>query len=74
VLDKMTEDHHVISGIVVRVEELAGELARDGTSPSLAGELDGLAAIMESHFSFEERRIRAALDALPGAAADLLGG
>jgi hypothetical protein len=48
------------------VEELAGELATAGASPRLAGELDGLAAIVESHFSFEERRVRAALDRLPG--------
>ena len=73
VLAKMAEDHGLISGIVGRIEALAGELARDGSSPRLAGELDGLAAVVESHFSFEERRIRTALDALPGTAADLLG-
>ncbi|MGY1781676.1 hypothetical protein [Geodermatophilus sp. SYSU D01036] len=33
----------------------------------------GLAAIVESHFSFEERGIAAALDRLPGTAAGLLG-
>ncbi|SFT91205.1 Hemerythrin HHE cation binding domain-containing protein [Geodermatophilus amargosae] len=68
VLDEMAEDHVWISGILARVEELAGELAASGTSPRLAGELDGLAAIVESHFSFEERRIAAALDRLPGPA------
>ncbi|NEM07479.1 hemerythrin domain-containing protein [Geodermatophilus normandii] len=72
VLDKMTEDHVWISGILARVEELAGELAASGTSPRLAGELDGLAAIVESHFSFEERRIAAALDRLPGTTALLV--
>ncbi|MBM7806700.1 hypothetical protein JOD57_002537 [Geodermatophilus bullaregiensis] len=66
------EDHVRIAGILARVEELAGGLAVEGTSPRLAGELDGLAAIVESHFSFEGRRIRAALDRLPGTA-DLLG-
>ncbi len=73
VLEKMAEDHAMVSGIVGRLETLAAQLARDGSSPRLAGELDGLAAVLESHFSFEERRIRAALDALPGSAADLLG-
>ena len=67
-LEKMTEDHELISGIVTRIEEVAAS-----GSPRLAGELDGLAAIMESHFSFEERRIREALDALDGSAVDLLG-
>jgi hypothetical protein len=68
VLEKMAEDHVWISGILARVEELAGELAASGTSPRLAGELEGLAAIVESHFSFEERRITAALDRLAGVA------
>jgi len=72
VLDKMAEDHVWISGILARVEELAGELAASGTSPRMAGELDGLAAIVESHFSFEERRIAAALDRLPGTTALLV--
>ncbi|MGR6966789.1 hemerythrin domain-containing protein [Geodermatophilus sp. URMC 61] len=67
-LEKMAEDHAVISGIVARIEEVAAS-----GDPALAGELDGLAAIVESHFSFEERRIRAALDALDGSAVDLLG-
>jgi hypothetical protein len=73
VLEKMAEDHVWIAGILARVAELAGELAASGSSPRLTGELDGLAAIAESHFSFEERRISAALDRLPGTAAGLLG-
>jgi hypothetical protein len=73
VIEKMAEDHVWIAGILARVEDLAGELALEGTSPRLAGELDGLAAIVESHFSFEERRIADALDRLPGTAAGLLG-
>jgi hypothetical protein len=68
-LAKMTEDHLLVAGIVARVAELAADGAEDA-----GGELDGLAAILESHFSFEERRIRAALDELDGTAADLLGG
>lgn len=71
-LDKMAEDHQLIAVIVARVEEIAAERA-DPVSPQLIAELDGLSAIMESHFSFEERRIREALDALDGSAAELLG-
>jgi Hemerythrin HHE cation binding domain len=67
-LDKMAEDHAMIATIVARIETIAGS-----GDPALAGELDGLAAIMESHFSFEERRIRDALDRLGGSADDLLG-
>ena len=71
-LDKMAEDHVLIAGIVARVDEIARELA-DDSSPRLTAELDGLSAIMESHFAFEERRIRHALDALDGSAAEVLG-
>jgi hypothetical protein len=67
-LEKMAEDHDMIAGIVTRIEAIAAS-----DDPTLAGELDGLAAIMESHFSFEERRIRDALDSLDGSAGDLLG-
>lgn len=71
-LDTMAEDHRLIAGIVFRIEEIAAQLPDAGSAPLIA-ELDGLSAIMESHFSFEERRIRHALDALEGSAADLLG-
>jgi hypothetical protein len=67
-LAKTAEDHLLISGIVARIEEVAAS-----GDPALAAELDGLAAIVESHFAFEERRIREALDALHGSAVDLLG-
>ena len=67
-LEKMAEDHAMISGIVARIEEVAAS-----GDPALAGELDGLAAIMESHFAFEERRIRDALHELDGSAVELLG-
>jgi hypothetical protein len=55
---KLEEDHQLIGMVIGRIEAAAG-------TPRLAGELDGLAAIMESHFAFEERRILEALDALP---------
>jgi hypothetical protein len=48
-IDKLVEDHWLIAGILTRVEELAR-----ADAPSV-GELDGLMAIMESHFRFEER-------------------
>ena len=67
-LDEMAEDHAVIGGIVARIEEVAAS-----GDPALAGELDGLAAIVEAHLAFEERRIREALNALDGSAGDLLG-
>ncbi|MFJ9846484.1 hemerythrin domain-containing protein [Kitasatospora sp. NPDC101155] len=61
---KLVEDHGFIAHILARVRELAEQAAATpGTDPEAIGrELDGLAAIMESHFGYEERAIGAALD------------
>ncbi|MEV0132807.1 hemerythrin domain-containing protein [Dactylosporangium sp. NPDC050688] len=56
---KLVEDHGMIAWILSRVAELASS---PDPSPAINSELDGLAAIMESHFAFEERAISAALD------------
>jgi hemerythrin-like domain-containing protein len=61
-VDKLAEDHWLIAGILRRLGELT---AGDADAAAVVGELDGLAAIMDSHFAFEERRISAAIDALP---------
>lgn len=61
----LVQDHTMIAGILARIVELA-ERAADETHPdpaALARELDGLTAIMESHFRYEERALAAALDA-----------
>jgi Hemerythrin HHE cation binding domain len=61
---KLVEDHGMIASILSRVRELA-DRAVDSRGPALAAigrELDGLAAIMESHFSYEERAISDAID------------
>ncbi|MGI5184195.1 hemerythrin domain-containing protein [Dactylosporangium sp. CA-152071] len=54
---KLVEDHEMIAGLLTRIAGLA-----DGPSTD---SIDGLAAILESHFRFEERTISAALDATP---------
>ncbi|WP_067821512.1 hemerythrin domain-containing protein [Actinomadura kijaniata] len=67
-LDKLREDHWLVSGILRRLQELAGGLGPETGDPREAqrvrGELDGLMAIVESHFRYEERSIVEALDAL----------
>ncbi|MER5355284.1 hemerythrin domain-containing protein [Kitasatospora sp. NPDC002551] len=62
---KLVEDHELISSILSRVRDLALRSARtDATErKAIRGELDGLSAIMHSHFRYEERTISAALDA-----------
>lgn len=58
-VDKLVEDHGMIAGILHRVRELtAAGLGGD----AVLREFDGLAAIMESHFRYEERTIGAAVD------------
>ncbi|WP_438483657.1 hemerythrin domain-containing protein [Streptomyces sp. S186] len=61
---KLVEDHEVIASILSQVGELAEKATGlQGTAlQSIGRELDGLAAIMESHFSYEERAISKALD------------
>jgi len=57
---KLVEDHAMIAPMLTRVAEIAGHAA--GKAESIRRELDGLTAIMESHFAYEERAIGAALD------------
>jgi len=66
-VDKLVEDHHLISGILQRVDAIA---RGGGQRDRLVGELDGLMAIMDSHFAFEERSITAAMDRLGASARD----
>jgi hypothetical protein len=70
VIDKLAEDHSLVAGILEQVREL---LASWPVSPpaALLRELDGLTAILESHFSFEERRIARTLDTLDPGSIDL---
>ncbi|WP_327001604.1 hemerythrin domain-containing protein [Dactylosporangium sp. NBC_01737] len=57
---KLVEDHEMIAWILARIAELAD--APEAALDAISAELDGLTAIVESHFSFEERAISAALD------------
>jgi hypothetical protein len=62
---KLVQDHEMIASILTRVAELVDQATEPG-GPGLDAvrrELDGLTAIMESHFRYEERTISAALDA-----------
>ncbi|MDG4756796.1 hemerythrin domain-containing protein [Micromonospora sp. WMMD710] len=75
VIANLITDHEVVAGILHRVEDLLGT---DTPMPAaqVRAELDGLAALLESHFRYEEKRLVTALDALtgqPGHAEDLLG-
>lgn len=65
VVANLVEDHEMIASILSRVAEIAQRLPGqpEGSAPdAISLELDGLTAIMESHFAYEERAIGAALD------------
>ncbi|MFG2908500.1 hemerythrin domain-containing protein [Kitasatospora sp. NPDC048286] len=69
-IGKLVEDHGFITHILTRVRDLAEQAATAATAAAdleaVGRELDGLAAIMDSHFAYEERAIGAALDAGAG--------
>lgn len=64
---KMAEDHQLVSGLLEQFEHVLSGLTADPDAAEIRrvrGELDGLSAILESHFSFEEREIVEALNSL----------
>ena len=60
----LIDDHTAIAAILHQIRALAllGKATPAESLPELRRELDGLAAIVESHFGYEERVIGAALD------------
>ncbi|WP_459800127.1 hemerythrin domain-containing protein [Herbidospora sp. RD11066] len=62
-LELLRRDHDMISGILSRLASLA-EQTDDAGEARFAGEVAGLAAIVTSHFAYEERTIVAALNRL----------
>jgi hemerythrin-like domain-containing protein len=67
VIAKMREDHELISGLLHSLERLLATAPADASR--LRSELDGISAIAESHFAFEERTIVSALNAIPAGTA-----
>ncbi|MQA08902.1 MAG: hemerythrin domain-containing protein [Pseudonocardiaceae bacterium] len=67
-LTKMEEDHHLVTGLLQQFERVLSGITADSNAAEvkrIRGELDGLTAILDSHFSFEERTIVTALNSLP---------
>ncbi|MFD0660693.1 hemerythrin domain-containing protein [Thermocatellispora tengchongensis] len=67
VLEELRRDHDIVTGILRAIEDL---LAGLGSNPApeevrrVRGELDGLSALLDSHFLYEEKRIVQALNEL----------
>jgi hypothetical protein len=66
VIERLGQDHEVIGSLL---RELDRALASGAGPRELGPHLDGIAAIMESHFRYEERQLLGALAAL-GLSAD----
>jgi hemerythrin-like domain-containing protein len=65
VVEELMRDHHLVAGILGRLEELLSGLdAGPVDQQGLRAELDGLAALLESHFVYEEKKLVAALNSL----------
>ncbi|UQU67169.1 hemerythrin domain-containing protein [Couchioplanes caeruleus] len=66
-LAELDRDHRIIAGLLTRLTALSGRL---GAAPTEAGrdelrmELDGLAAVLETHFIGEEKRLVEVLNAV----------
>jgi hemerythrin-like domain-containing protein len=60
-IDKLMQDHSMLSHLLA---DLRAAAERDDDAETIERHLDGIGAIMESHFRFEERQILEPLRAL----------
>lgn len=63
VLEELRRDHQLVDDSLQRLG-LVGELDRESDPTEFRRELDSLAALVETHFTYEEKRIVSALNAL----------
>lgn len=66
VVDRLMEDHALLSRLLADFEAVRADAEPD----EILRHLDGLEAIMESHFAYEERNLVDVLDAMTTADAD----
>ncbi|GHG26078.1 hemerythrin domain-containing protein [Streptomyces filamentosus] len=71
VLDELTHDHTQVEEVLGRLQTLLDGLPAAPAAPlgpeearRVSGELDGLIALVESHFTYEEKKLVAALNGL----------
>ncbi|MFI7278025.1 hemerythrin domain-containing protein [Streptomyces sp. NPDC049879] len=72
VVERLMEDHALLEGLIRELDAAV----RHAPPDELLSRLDGVEALMESHFGFEERRLVPVLDAMTAPdppAATLLG-
>ena len=64
VLEELRRDHRLVEDSLQRVQALVGALDQATDPAGVRRELDSLAALMETHFLYEEKRIVSALNTL----------
>lgn len=70
-VELLRHDHVLVGGLLKSMRRVLDGIPADpdeAAARRIRAELDGLSAILESHFAFEERRIVAALNSLPAGA------
>jgi iron-sulfur cluster repair protein YtfE (RIC family) len=67
VISQLKTDHNQIDWILGNLEKLLGTLPTDpdpATAARVRAELEGLSAIMETHFSYEEKKLISVLNSM----------
>ncbi|MGI5158097.1 hemerythrin domain-containing protein [Microbispora sp. CA-102843] len=64
VLEELRRDHRLVEDSLQRLEALVAGLDEEADPAEVRREMDSLAALMETHFVYEEKRIVSALNAL----------
>ena len=64
VLEELRRDHRLVQDCLQRLQALLDGLDQQRDPVVVRSELDSLAALMETHFTYEEKRIASALNAL----------
>ncbi len=72
-LDELSRDHVIVADVLRKLESLTVD--PDPADPvRVRAELDGLAALLESHFAYEEKKLVAALNSLTAGTTESLFG
>lgn len=64
---RLTEDHRLLSALIKDLDHVA----RTADADAVLRHLDGISAIMESHFRYEERELTSVLDSMTAPEPDI---
>jgi hypothetical protein len=64
VLEELKRDHNMVSWLLGNLQKLLSDLGPESDPASIRAELDGLSSLLETHFTYEERQLVSALNAV----------